>query len=33
MGDIFEQHVGEFDGDEADPYIDSITMREEGGGA
>lgn len=33
VGDVFEQHVGEFDGDEADPYIDSITVREEGGSA
>lgn len=33
VGDVFEQHVGEFYGEEADPYIDSITVREEGGSA
>lgn len=31
VGDVYEQHVGEFYGEESAPYIDSITVREEGG--
>lgn len=30
VGDLFEQHVGEFNATEDEPYIDSITVHEEG---
>lgn len=32
-GDVYEQHIGEFDAEESASYIDNITVREDGGSA